>query len=273
MLCCPTELSPSHADRLIDLHMAAFPGFFLTSLGPRFLRLLYQGFATMPSGVCILAEEDGRLIGVAAGTTQPDLFFKQLLRTNGPRFALATIPGLLRNPLFVARKCLGALFYRGESLPDLPNAALLSSLAVAPEHSSKGIGRALVQAFAVEARSHGCSSIYLTTDAVGNDQVNRFYEKCGFTLRDTIKRPGNRVLNRWVLEIGGIADRRLSTADCTLRLVLRRARLKTEAGGMRQGLQRDTQYIHVGQYLVAFDDRPDLSAVEEAKSNGPGERC
>lgn len=188
-------------EALVGLHLAAFPGFFLTQLGKPFLRLLYAGFIDHPAGVFIVGEEDQEIVGFAAGTTQPDLFFKQLLRRNGLRFALAAIPGLLRNPLFVARKCFGALFYRGESLPDLKNAALLSSLAVAPEHSGKGIGKTLVQAFAEEAWARGCSAIYLTTDAAKNAQVNRFYEKCGFKLRDTLKRQGNRMMNRWVMEI------------------------------------------------------------------------
>ncbi len=51
---------------IVALHCVAFPGFFLTSLGPRFLRLLYRGFATMPGGICILAEEDGRVFGFTA---------------------------------------------------------------------------------------------------------------------------------------------------------------------------------------------------------------
>ncbi len=188
-------------EALVVLHLAAFPGFFLTQLGKPFLRLLYAGFVGRDNGICIVDEVGGAVVGFAAGTTQPDLFFKQLLRRNGLRFALAAIPGLLRNPFFAIRKCLGALFYRGESLPDLPNAALLSSLAVAPEHSGKGIGKALVQAFAEAAHARGCSAVYLTTDAVGNDEVNRFYEKCGFVLRDTLKRQGNRVMNRWVLVV------------------------------------------------------------------------
>jgi len=186
-------------ESMTTLHADAFPGFFLTTLGPRFLRHLFIGFSSQPNGICILAEDRESLIGIAAGTNQPDLFFKQLLRKHGVQFALATIPGLLRNPLFVIRKCLGALFYRGESLPDLPNAALLSSLAVAPDHIGEGIGKALVQAFSVEARARGCAALYLITDAVGNDQVNGFYEKCGFTLQDTLERPGSRVMNRWVL--------------------------------------------------------------------------
>jgi len=125
--------------QIVALHIAAFPGFFLTSLGPRFLRLLYAGFANEPKGICIAAEEKGVIIGFAAGTTAPDVFFGRLLRRQGWRFAIAAIPGLLRNPGFVARKCFGALFYRGEQPTGLANAALLSSLAVSPAYEGKAL--------------------------------------------------------------------------------------------------------------------------------------
>ena len=186
---------------IVDLHMAAFPGFFLTSLGPRFLRLLYTGFVHQPCGICIAAEENGEIVGFAAGTTAPDVFFGRLLRKQGWRFALAAIPGLLRNPGIVVRKCLGAVLYRGEEPVGLTNVALLSSLAVSPERGGQGIGHQLVHAFALEARRQGCSAIYLTTDEADNDRVNRFYAKCGFVLRDTFRRPGERVMNRWVMEV------------------------------------------------------------------------
>ncbi len=192
--------NPFIIQALAQLHRTAFPGFFLTSLGPRFLRLLYAGFAREPNGLCIVAEDKGVIVGFAAGTTTPDAFFRHLLRRQGWQFALAAIPGLLHNPGFVARKCLGALFYRGEQPAGLTNAALLSSLAVPPTCGGKGIGQQLVHAFADAARQQGCSALYLTTDEADNALVNRFYAKCGFVLRDTFKRPGKRLMNRWVLE-------------------------------------------------------------------------
>lgn len=184
-----------------SLHAAAFPGFFLTSLGPRFLHLLYAGFANETNGICITAEEKGVIIGFAAGTSAPDAFFTRLLRQQGWRFAVAAIPGLLRNPGFVTRKCLGALFYSGEQPTGLSNAALLSSLAVSSAYEGKGVGQQLIHAFAKEARRQGCSTLYLTTDEADNNRVNRFYAKCGFVLRDTFTRPGKRVMNRWVMDL------------------------------------------------------------------------
>lgn len=186
-------------DDIVDIHLAAFPGFFLTSMGRSFLRLMYSGFFDEPRGICLVAEDNGDILGFVAGTTDPTNFFSSLLRRKWFLFAAASVPGLLRNPLFVTRKCLGALFYRGESPVGIPDAALLSSLAVAPSAGGRGIGQLLVHAFVDKAKKAGCSAVYLTTDEADNMLVNRFYSKCGFELMDTFERPGNRVMNRWVL--------------------------------------------------------------------------
>jgi colanic acid biosynthesis glycosyl transferase WcaI len=183
---------------LVKLHQAAFPDFFLTSLGPWFLRLLYHGFLYSDSGICIVAANGNTLIGLVAGTTEPGSFFKLLLRKRGSAFALAAIPGLIRNPFFVMRKCFGALFYKGEIPRTMQSAALLSSIAVIPEVSGSGVGRRLVELFCHEVKKRGLFSVYLTTDALENDSVNRFYKRCGFDLFDSFKRPGNRRMNRWV---------------------------------------------------------------------------
>ncbi|MEI7817536.1 MAG: GNAT family N-acetyltransferase, partial [Desulfuromonadales bacterium] len=162
---------------------------------------LYAGFIEDSAGLFLVAENRGIIIGFAAGTTNPSGFFRRLLQRRGIRFARAATSGLLRNPLLATRKCLGALFYRGETPNGIPDAALLSSLAVSPSTQSKGIGQALVRAFADEARKCGCQSVYLTTDEANNEKANRFYAKCGFQLLDTFNRSGNRVMNRWTMRL------------------------------------------------------------------------
>jgi len=187
---------------LVELHQAAFPGFFLTSLGHRFLRLLYRSLVDAESGVCIVAENGQGVLGFAVGTTEPDAFFKTLLRKQGLSFAVATVPALLRHPAFAVRRCLGALCYRGEKPKAFPKAALLSSLAVSPDAARQGIGRELLDAFCNEVTRRGGHAVYLTTDASGNDAVNQFYEKCGFHCVDTFERPGRRRMNRWAKTLG-----------------------------------------------------------------------
>jgi ribosomal protein S18 acetylase RimI-like enzyme len=83
----------------------------------------------------------------------------------------------------------------------IPDAALLSSNAVSQALQSKRAGQALVRAFVEEVRVRGGAAIYLTTDESENERTNRFYAKCGFGLLDTFKRPGKRVMNRWLMKL------------------------------------------------------------------------
>jgi len=187
---------------IISIHANAFDGFFLTRLGPRFLKLLYRGFSECNGGVCFVANDEGRLVGFVAGTTRPKGFFRELLLRRWWRFGFAALEGLLRNPIEVIRRCWSAIFYRGEVPGSIGGrSALLSSLAVHPDCSNRGIGKALVGAFVSEARKGGCDSVYLVTDKTDNDAVNRFYERCGFKLLDTVKRGGGRIMNRWLMPL------------------------------------------------------------------------
>jgi len=184
---------------MINLHLNAFPDFFLTSLGYRFLMLLYRGYMQHPQGICLVSEEGGRLNGFVAGTMEPAGFFRTLLRRQAFQFAFAAAPGLLKNPVHTIKKCLAALFYRGEQPQGIPDAALLSSLAVSPAAQGQGFGRDLVLAFAEEVRRRHGKAIYLITDEENNVGVNRFYERCGFVLFDTFEKTGKRAMNRWVM--------------------------------------------------------------------------
>lgn len=187
---------------LAGLHVSAFPGFFLTKMGPRFLKLLYESFYCSDRCIMLVSKEGVRLIGFAVGTTQPQRFFRDLLLSQWWLLGFAAFHGLVRNPVEVTRRCLAAVLYRGEAPASVGGRpALLSSLAVHPDFSGRGIGKALVGAFASEAREGGCDSVYLLTDKTRNDAVNRFYEGCGFKLLDTVQRGGGRTMNRWLIKI------------------------------------------------------------------------
>lgn len=192
-------IEKKHLDGIVDVHMRAFPGFFLTFLGPRFLREFYASFTEDPAGVGFTALDDGgAVIGVVAGPQVPDGYFKRLLKRRWWAFCLASMTAVLKKPA-VIRRLLRAVFYRGES-PQGPPRALLSSLAVAPEYQKHGVGRALVQAWVEEVKNRKTGGCYLTTDAEGNDAVNRFYQRIGWTLESSYSTPEGRRMNRYVCD-------------------------------------------------------------------------
>ena len=201
------QIRPAQASdiaQIVQVHLQAFPGFFLTLMGPRFLRLLYSGFLNHPTGISLVAcskAKPSEVVGFVVGTTQPQGFFSQLLRQHWLAFAMASLWPLLKKPGLVFVKLWSALFYRGESLPDQPDAALLSSLGVKPAAQGQQIGQQLVSAFLAHAQTAGATAVYLTTDQSNNAKANHFYTRLGFKLAGTCKRPHGRILNRYLIKL------------------------------------------------------------------------
>lgn len=189
---------------MVRIHLQAFPGFFLTQMGPGFLRLLYSGFLNHASGIVLVAhpaQSPRELLGFAVGTLQPEGFFSQLLRRQWLAFLWVSLWPLCRNPGLVLVKLWSALFYRGESLPELPDAALLSSLGVLPKAQGQQVGQQLVRAFLDQARQGGANGVFLTTDQSNNAKANQFYVRLGFQSAGTCKRPRGRILNRYWIKL------------------------------------------------------------------------
>ncbi|MDO5500413.1 MAG: GNAT family N-acetyltransferase [Propionibacteriaceae bacterium] len=190
------SIKPADAQHLARIHRRAFPGFFLAKLGEPFLVQFYRGFVAEPTSVVsVYRDEDGAPIGVAVGTTNPDGFFRQLLRRRFWGFVGASIQATIKDPK-VAPRLLGAVRYRGDNPPGREG-ALLSSICVDPAHEGTGVGRAVLEDWARAARESGCEFAFLTTDAVGNDAVNAWYARGGWTLSDQFVAHGGRRMNRY----------------------------------------------------------------------------
>jgi len=191
------DANQSDIAEIADLHRRAFPGFFLTSLGLSFLRELYAGFLSHPSGILLVANQNGHIVGFVGGTSAPDLFFSSLRRRRGIAFVLKAIPSILRNPLPVCKKLFLALRYRGE-VPALKlPGALLSSIGTATECRGSGLATRLILAFERRAKDHGSEFVYLTTDANDNDRVNAFYRKHQYLPLDRFLQNGKREMIRY----------------------------------------------------------------------------
>jgi ribosomal protein S18 acetylase RimI-like enzyme len=192
---------PADVPALTALHVQAFPGFFITRLGPRFVAELYRGFIHHPDAICRVACENGELVGVVAGPLRPGEFFGELLHSRGLRFALAAVPGLLRDPWNVGRRLLAAPFYRGEAPKQRDCAALISTICVSPAVSGGGVATALLDSFCMTAAARGARYVYLTTDRDANERVNAFYLRAGFAVESEVQRPGRRVMNRYLKDL------------------------------------------------------------------------
>jgi GNAT superfamily N-acetyltransferase len=192
-------MEQTHVAAAVETHLKSFPSFFLSSLGPRFLREFYQSFLADPLGVGVVAvDADNRLLGSAVGPLDPRGYFGRLVRRRWWAFALAGAQSALRNPAAVPR-LMRALFYRGEP-PVGKTRALLSSIAVDPSVQGQGVGSGLLQSWVAEVRARGGRGCFLTTDALGNDAVNHFYQRLGWSLESAYSTPQGRKMNRYVYD-------------------------------------------------------------------------
>jgi colanic acid biosynthesis glycosyl transferase WcaI len=187
-----------HLDAIVQIHLASFEGFFLESMGKRFLKELYRGFLVEPSGLCLVAIDRKDVVGFVVGTTQPEGFFRRLLRRRWLAFVSAGTTSLILHPIPVGKKFLSALRYRGERPADVPNATLLSSIGVVPSGMGRGIGKILITAFCERAQLSGASTVFLTTDRDENDAVNQFYTSNGFKLHGSFLKERGRWMNLYV---------------------------------------------------------------------------
>lgn len=179
--------------QVVDVHVEAFPGFFLTSLGPSFLEVMYRAFLSDSGAVFLVAEsQDGVIEGFAVGAAGNVPRDRSLALRRLPSFLLAVVPALVRNPGRVTRRLAAQMFSRGAQ-PDYPaGAAVLRSIGVRAQMKGSGAAGQLLATFEARARSKGAASIALTTDALENERAVGFYTKQGYSTRQQFAQHGNR---------------------------------------------------------------------------------
>lgn len=190
---------------VVRVHIEAFPKFFLTFLGPGFLRELYRGILRDPAGIAVVAERAGICTGFVAGSSEPAGLYGRLLKRRLIPFAFHAALAFLRKPS-AAPRLLRALARPASAPATSSGRAELMSLAVLPGNRGGGTGARLVDAFVARARSHGAGTVYLTTDAMHNDAVNDFYVRLGFVRARSFTTPEGRAMNEYEINIQGSGD-------------------------------------------------------------------
>lgn len=194
---------------LVAIHQQSFQGFFLTSLGPRFLGRFYRALIAEPRCICLVAAAGARTVGFAVGPLDPVGFFRRLFIRQGLGFALDAMPAIMRRPRGVAGRLLRGVRFRGDPPARSDGAALLSSIAVHPSSTGVGVADRMIEEFCRQAATRGASMVYLTTDRDGNSAVNRLYRRHGFELESELQRSDGRAMNRYVrrLDAGVLGER------------------------------------------------------------------
>lgn len=155
------------------LHAEQITEGYLSSLGPRFLRLLYRRVVRWPRSFLLVAEEDGVVVGHAAATESVGGLYRQFLLHDGVHAAAVAAPALARQ----WHSALETLRYPSGH-HRLPSAELLA-VAVAAECRGRGIGRGLVDAANKELVRRGIADARVVV-AADNVPAMALYRSSGF---------------------------------------------------------------------------------------------
>ncbi len=179
--------------KIAKIHSEAFPGFFLTTLGIRFLAVMYKAFLMNPSSIFVVHEsESGDLNGFAVGAMQSENKDRKMAMKMLPQFIWAVLPALFSHPIVVFKRLTARFFQTGEA-PFIPSdAAVLRSIGVQPVARGGGLASSLLVAFEEVSKNRGAKQVYLTTDADNNERAQRFYEKNGYIFVEAYRQDSDR---------------------------------------------------------------------------------
>ena len=187
------EAEVSDIPEIVQIHMVAFPGFFMTLLGPEFLERYYRLLIDFPDRIFWVKQWNMELEGFVSGFLNPDLFYQGLRRCRWNLLG-SIVARVSCNPSLIPRLLASYAQAGHSSEQEEADVCELSSIAVPPNLSGRGIGKGLVNAF-IEATRGRARSIVLTTDADGNEKVNGFYRSLGFVCEGAYERSKGRRLN------------------------------------------------------------------------------
>jgi ribosomal protein S18 acetylase RimI-like enzyme len=181
------QLQSRCVEQVAGLHIEGIRTGFISSLGVDFVTVLYEAIAESNTSFGFVAEENNKILGFAAFTTNINKLYKSVILKKGLRFAF-----LLAGKVFSLqqiRKVFETLFYPGRvKKMDLPSAELLS-IVVATESQGRGLGSQLLRKGLAECAKRGIGKVKVLVSS-DNKPANKLYLKFGFELVGQINSHG-----------------------------------------------------------------------------------
>ena len=188
-----------HINQVIEIHIAAFPGFFLSELGNDVLRVFYKSLLQDKTTIFYGVKNEGELVGFFVASLKPKGLYTRLFFKNISRFILPLFFSFLKNLSLLKRMMTSASSSSKLEVSTIYPASLLS-ICVSPAHAGNGIGKILLSTLEKELQLRKRHGYYLTTDANNNNATNQFYLNFGFKLNGSYSQ-GKRIMNIYVKDI------------------------------------------------------------------------
>lgn len=193
----------SDARLAAQLHAGQISDGFLSSLGPRFLELLYRRVCASEGSFLLIAESEGSRVGFLAGSASVGRLYRDFVLRDGMTALFRVAPRLLAR----WRRAVETLGHgRGE---EAGAGMELLAVAVDPAWQGKGAGIALVEAFLEEAGHHDPASARVVVGESNHAAVS-LYRRSGFVVdrRFKMHRGTGSFLMTWTTPLlGGPAPR------------------------------------------------------------------
>lgn len=185
---------------VVDVHLSAFPNFFLSTLGTGFLRTYYRCFVEHMNGNLIVATMDDKVVAFAAATSECRGFNTSLLKKNLFAFGCRFLVLLFTKPMAIVHLA-NNMTKTSEEVEDNEDYAELYSIGTIAVVQGKGIGTKLMERLEVRLKKQGVEKVSLTTDYVDNDATLSFYKKNGYEVLYEFLTYPNRKMYRLIKKI------------------------------------------------------------------------
>ena len=158
------------------LHVANIDQGFLSTLGIRFIALMYRAIDECADSTFFVDEVEGRVVGFVSGAAGMRPIYKRMLHY-WPELFISLFPSMLS--LQRLRRILEILNYgrAHQASNELPNAELLS-IAVTPECRGQHRADILYRKLAAYFCEHGETAFKITVGK-GLGPAHRFYQRMG----------------------------------------------------------------------------------------------
>ncbi|MET1253600.1 GNAT family N-acetyltransferase [Aliikangiella maris] len=190
------RLNSEDLDAIVKIHSSAFPDFFLTALGARFLTKYYS-FYLDDKHVALVCIDGVEIMGFAVGSHNIEEFYCELSNRKMyflPSILLNVFNWQLWSKIF--KRAMSIIFKKrvNDDKVNLKGYCELTSIGVSADHQNKGVGKTLLNAFEVVCFESECAGIYLTTDQDNNESVIEFYKRSGYDIFKEFKQGKSRVM-------------------------------------------------------------------------------
>jgi ribosomal protein S18 acetylase RimI-like enzyme len=191
-----------HFKVVARLHASSITEGFLSTLGTRFLTVLYSGIAQADGSGVLVAVEQDKVLGYISYTRDIKTCYRQVLMSEWPALTLTMVPNAFN--LSIYKKAIETLLYpfkhHDNSSGSAVSGAELLSMAVNENARGKGIGKLLVSALDKEMSRMNIDGYHVVTHGI-DERSNAFYMACGFTKVSEFLNHG-KPMRKWERKVG-----------------------------------------------------------------------